>query len=88
MAFNPINSSLLSVSGSRHFPDEPMITSTGSPSSDSDSESTNSDVEDSEIDMNNQFIRYRTQGHPFVKDASTKIWMFSKMDELPDNVPL
>lgn len=88
MAFNPINSSLLSVSGSRHFPDEPMITSTGSPSSDSDSESTESDVEDSEIDMINQFIRYSTQGQPFVKDASTKIWMFSKMIALPDNVVL
>ena len=49
VAFNPTDSSLLSVSGSRHFPSEPTdaprITNTDSDSSDSSSDDSDADSE-------------------------------------------
>ncbi|THG97533.1 hypothetical protein EW145_g7598 [Phellinidium pouzarii] len=88
VAFSPIDSSLLSVSGSRHF----HTTSATTPSAedgqyDSDTDESASSDSYSNTDPNQpdasdkrhgRAIRRRRQpARPFVKDSSAKVWKFS-----------
>ena len=81
VAFNPTDSSLLSVSGSRHFPSEPTdvprITN-----SNSDSSSDSSDESDANSEGEVQLTRVLNDGQPFAKDTSVKLWMFPKLEQI------
>ena len=74
MAFNPSDSSLLSFSGSRHFPGEPTVARRIT-NSDYDS-SGSSDDSEGEV----QLTRAPNKGQPFAKDTSVKHWMFPKLE--------
>ncbi|KAI5125038.1 hypothetical protein M0805_007462 [Coniferiporia weirii] len=89
VAFNPVDASLLSVSGSRHFrstsPDLPVEDSRGEldteedarSGSDSDSGS-DPDEPDASVGRHGRTIRRSRQAMgPFVKDSSVKVWKFS-----------
>ena len=77
VAFNPTDSSLLSVSGSRHFPSEPTdvprITNSDSDSSDDSDANSEGEV---------QLTRVLNDGQPFAKDTSVKLWMFPKLEQI------
>lgn len=92
VAFHPLHSLLLSVSGSRHFgpPSPPVFqspSSLGSPSNlgDSEDESDN-DLED---DENVSTVKRGIPApRPFVLDASMKMWLFDDgKQEGPQETP-
>ena len=88
VAFNPVNASMLTVSGSRHFvAPAPLSRSSGNysvpsgpesgsdPDTSSDSDSS-TDRSRSESSGQSYFRRLRHSSRPFVKDASAKVWKF------------
>lgn len=74
VAFNPIDSSLISVSGSRHYVRSVTSGTKAVPDSMLDSESTDSSTSDEEHHV--ETVRYRTPKPPFTTDSSAKIWSF------------
>jgi len=72
VAFQPLHSNLLSASGSRHF--DGGITE--GDSDDSDSEHPADQDSDSDSGSQDVITMSRRRPHPYVKDASLKLWSF------------
>ncbi|OCB88842.1 WD40 repeat-like protein [Sanghuangporus baumii] len=83
LAFNPVDATLLSVSGSRHFDDSSVIShSGGSESSDSSDSESEWDEDDEGGYMRNYIRRRRQPIRPLVVDSSVKIWKFSPGEDV------
>ncbi|KIM51605.1 hypothetical protein SCLCIDRAFT_623784 [Scleroderma citrinum Foug A] len=79
VAFHPLQSVLLSVSGSRHFDHNDASNTATEDDSEvsSDSESASDQVDGGEdVRHSGVFRRTRTRPHPTVRDASIKLWDF------------